>query len=196
MTTHDKLAAILSRAKAMSDEKNRRWSEIDTQVLLIEPVLDLAGWNLLDYKQVRRVSRAKNGQEFDIGLYGPDPDHVKIAIECKSLGNHWCRIPQTLANIGQLTNGGDSTNPRWLHDWKKCDGIGQLRSYCFNYTKTFREAYSIPLLTDGWDWIIFKAAIFCKDPESSITDDAKVAHRNLGDSEFESEIIENIRLIR
>lgn len=69
--------------------KNLTLSEIDTQISLVEPVLQIAGWNIYNPQEVKRASRSAYKQEFDIEIYSSqeNPPRVKIAIECKSLGS-------------------------------------------------------------------------------------------------------------
>ena len=76
------IKALCSKLKLIDDEK-RTISEIDTQIFLIEPVLQLSGWDLYDPQKVKRTSRSYKKQEFDIELY--KVDYLRVAIECKAI---------------------------------------------------------------------------------------------------------------
>lgn len=174
--------------------KGDKLSEIDTQVLLIEPVLMLAGWNLLDHEQIKRASRNSRGQEFDIGVYSStDTQHVMFAIECKALGNAWCNLKKLSSTngVGQLTKKGN----RWMHDYNKCDGVGQLRAYCMNYEERFSKGTSTAILTDGYDWGIFNnQALICDSGSlGSRVSEKDVTHRNLESPDFNEEIVKRLR---
>ena len=81
--------------------------EIDTQVLLVEPVLQLAGWDIGDPKVVKRAGRSPLKHEFDIETYlNPDAEKVlRLAIECKSLRSVEFNIRKISSRmgIGKLT---------------------------------------------------------------------------------------------
>ena len=133
-------------------------SEIDTQVLFIEPVLELAGWNIKDPTQVKRASRSTIKQEFDIEIYSSNepPSKLHAALECKSISSHEFNIDKinNRNGIGQLTQKQKKNNQSLYWANKSGDGTGQLRAYCINYSH-FNEDSDIPILTNGFDWVIF-----------------------------------------
>ena len=170
--------------------KDRKLSEIDTQVLLIEPVLKIAGWNVLNHDLVHRASRSPRAQEFDIEIYSsPDrPQQVSFAIECKALQSGWFNIDKmSTKDIGQLAKqeGKDST-PYWVHNWKACDGVGQLRAYCRNYHHFSRDR-SVAILTNGVEWVIFNTRTFVDESRlpHPISEDDIRARAKLTESSFE-----------
>lgn len=48
--------------------KTSELSEIDTQILFIEPVIEISGWDIKDPTQVKRASRSTKKHEFDIEI--------------------------------------------------------------------------------------------------------------------------------
>jgi len=191
---------ILEKVKLRWQElKALNLSEIDTQVLLVEPILTIAGWDLLNYSQVKRASRSSKGQEFDIGLYSPTSSpYVFFAIECKALQNAWFNIDRFTIKrkeIGQLKNIGKKS-AYWVHNWGACDGVGQLRAYCANYDNSFSRELSTAILTNGYDWVIFDTKTFVPEPGSltaPITMSAIKARANLEDIRFAEDIIDKLK---
>ena len=85
--------------KALSYEKSgRKISEIDTQVILVEPMLSLAGHHTNNPSSVKRSSRSSKGGEFDIEVYRNAK--LKIAVEVKSLSSNEYNINNS--NVGEL----------------------------------------------------------------------------------------------
>ena len=189
MIISDELGKLKTRWEEVCPQK---LSEIDTQILLIEPVLEIAEWNLLEHAQAKRASRNPRAQEFDIETYA-SPDLLTFAIECKALNNHWFNIDKLQSKgVGRLEQDSEG---KWFHDYRKCDGVGQLRAYCMNY-KHFCKERSVAILTDGYDWVIFNTQVFTSQLTSSITKAAIVAHANLSDSKFKEIIIDKLWLPR
>ncbi len=127
-------------------------SEVDTQVLFIEPVIELSGWNIKDPTQVKRASRSTKKQEFDIEIYsskGP-PSKLHAAFEYKSISSHEFNIDKINSRngIGQLTQKQKKRDQSLYWANKSGDGTGQLRAYCVNYSH-FNEDSDIPILTNG-----------------------------------------------
>ena len=165
-------------------------SEIDTQVLLIEPVLKIAGWDCNSYEQVRRAHRRGHGpkMEFDIEVYSPKNNSlVTIAIECKSLNT-----PYNLTSkkgVGQLHRDNEAA-PWWQTTG---DDIGQLRAYCVKYSQF--AAISIAVLTNGFDWLIFNTETFTLKSKliNPIIESDLKAHSQLDKDNFEEKIIGNLK---
>lgn len=63
---HLLMMGLIKKIEKYEDEHGKKISEADTQSLLVEPVLELAGYCVLDPNVVKRASRAgKGSQEFD-----------------------------------------------------------------------------------------------------------------------------------
>ncbi len=150
-------------------------SEVDAQVLLIEPVLAQLRWPMIDPTRVRRGDRDYQGgarQKFDLELW--TDDRLRAVIECKSL--------ETTAYLGsedefRAGRFGYSNRARirgrakWIRN-KNCygavgagDGTAQVRVDCLNF-RVWHEANPdatnpqpwvgvTPVLTNGEKWIVF-----------------------------------------
>ncbi len=175
-------------------------SEIDTQILLVEPILQLAGWDLYNPSFIKRASRSKSKPSFDLEAYEyrDESETVFLAIECKSLNSrefNYRKLPSK-RGVGKLTQKQHKDlSIYWANDDK--DGIGQLRAYCLRYSQ-FSEEDSRALLTNGEEWLLFNNEMFLAEGslENKITDDAIKEHAKLIDDDFEKRIIEQIRVRR
>ena len=174
----DEIRTLRDELKRIDDEK-RTISEIDTQIFLIEPVLQLAGWDLCSPNIVKRTSRSYKKQEFDIELY--KDDYLRVAIECKAIGSNEFNIKK-IGTCGKLKE--DFSN-------LPGDGIGQMRSYCHRYAHFVRNK-SLSILTNGSEWIIFSNDIFLKDLHSPLSDSGIQQRATLDDPKFEDKIIKTI----
>ena len=184
-----KIRARLDRIKRCS----RTLSEIDTQVLLIEPVLQLAGWDVGDPNCIRRASRDPREEAFDIEacLGAPNNDNsLRLAIECKSIYSEEFNFSKVCsrAKVGKLKQ---ATDDRWVNIQK--DGIGQLRAYSLNFRAKFSSADSLAILTNGEKWIVFDNTQFLNNPSEKISEKAIKVYAALSDSDFENKIVEIIR---
>ena len=131
-----KMRNLESIRKLYEDNKSNYLSEIDTQVLLVEPVLQLAEWDIHDPKIVKRASRNTLKHEFDIETYlnMDSKTSVRLALECKSLSSAEFNIKKisSKAGVGKLTQKQYADlSLYWAN--KSHDGIGQLRAYCINF---------------------------------------------------------------
>jgi len=169
-----------------------RLSEIDTQVIFVEPVLELAGWTLKNPLEIRRASRDNVTPHFDIEAYLlRDEGYVfKLALECKSIESAECNLNKFLNNeeIGSLFQ----KNGRWQN--KNGDGAGQLRKYSRSF-QHFDAERTIPILTNGFSWAIFNRGTFLNNDRLSnpIANEDLLALADLSKPlEFEK-IIEYIR---
>ncbi len=171
--------AIKKRYKVIKEiDKARKISEIDTQIFLIEPILNLAGWALLDPNVVRRSGPTKQG--FDIELY--KNNELAIALECKAVSSSEFNI-SNLGTVGGL--GGDFINyPN--------DGIGQIRSYCYFERSHFSKNKTLAIFTNGHEWIIFKNEAFLKDLHLPVNQDAILRRATIEDENFGDAIIKHI----
>lgn len=79
-----KIRSNLCKAR-LYERSGREISEIDTQVILVEPVLSLARYHTNNLFSVKRSSRSSKGGEFDIEVY--KNDKLKIAVEVKRLSS-------------------------------------------------------------------------------------------------------------
>jgi len=152
-TTLDGLRNRYRRCKEI-----RGLSEVDTQVLLVEPVLALAGWEPASPDQVRRASRDHRKMEFDVAAFGGE--RLRLALECKRLGS-----PEYNVSIEVLTRGDrigrlrPDVFAKERGDEKWGDGAAQLRSYCCRFTQ-YESGFTIPILTDGFRWAVFRSERF------------------------------------
>ncbi len=191
MTDLKEIRELYYRVKALD------LSEIDTQVLFIEPVLELAGWNIKDPTQVKRASRSTRKQEFDIEIYSSNepPSKLHAALECKSISSHEFNIDKinNRNGIGQLTQKQKKSDQSLYWANKSGDGTGQLRAYCINYSH-FNEDSDVPILTNGFDWVIFENTHYLNGESLSdkITTDHIKARSNINNDDFEDEIIKII----
>ena len=173
-------------------------SEIDTQILLVEPVLKIAGWDIYNPLVVKRASRSAYKQEFDIEMYASqeNPPRVKIAIECKSLGSAEFNAHKldSRNGVGQLSQKQrKDLSLYWAN--KSSDGIGQIRGYCVNFAH-FSQDFSIPVLTNGFEWLIFSGDDFVSESNLSIRVSRSdiIACSKLTDSNFQECIIDKLRI--
>lgn len=170
-------------------------SEIDTQVLLIEPVLELAGWNVRDVSQTRRASRSARKQRFDIEV-GVDAhtNLVNLALECKAVFSPEYNIAKmnTLNGIGGLVRKVKGDGVVW--ECKRKDGAGQLRAYCAKFPQ-YTSGQSVPVLTNGEEWVIFNTARFTDESRLAerLTESDIVGHARLDNPDFQQAIIDHLR---
>lgn len=145
-------------------EDTYRLSEIDTQVLFVEPVLSRLGWDMGDPGKVRRAGRQTSGanvQVFDIELYGNKPTPF-IVIECKRLHDETFNADK-IGMAGMLEWEGSSHKQS-----TEKDGLAQLRRYCVDYRRKFDPNTTTPVFTDGETWVAFRGATFVSNPESVV----------------------------
>ncbi len=149
----------LKRVENYEQHPERKLSEVDTQVLFVEPVLKAAGWDISDPYQVKRADRSKKIQ-FDVECYSTDEKkntQLYLAIEVKAYSSQEFNIDDICDNnkeVGKLVpcNG--------VLKNKEGDGVGQLRWYCLNYPD-FGQAK--PILTNGQRWAVFKKNFLKKE---------------------------------
>ncbi|MEM4406595.1 MAG: hypothetical protein QXS68_06070 [Candidatus Methanomethylicaceae archaeon] len=135
---------------------DRKLSEIDTQVLLVEPILYLAGYDIYDPYIVKRASRSRKSQEFDIEVY---KGHILLlAIEVKALSSNEFNINSD-RGVGALKE----EEGKWKNYGG--DGVGQLRAYCLNRRNKVL-CCTTPILTNGQRWALFTSRKFL-DKESA-----------------------------
>lgn len=148
----------------ISAKSTCRLSEIDTQVLLVEPILRLIGWDTMDVNQMRRAGRQTSGanvQVFDIELYGDKPTPL-IVIECKRLHDETFNADK-IGMAGMLEREGSSHKQS-----TEKDGLAQLRRYCVDYERKFDPSITIPVFTDGETWVAFRGTAFVSNPEDVV----------------------------
>ena len=171
-------------------------SEIDTQILLIEPILQIADWDILDPSIVKRASRSNSKQEFDIEIYESinNPPRVKIAIECKSLDSPEFNADKIPNGIGKLVQKYKKKKNAYYWANKSRDGIGQIRAYCANYAH-YNPDYTIPVMTNGCEWLIFKSSQFANDSRlsSPVTNDDIFRRAKLTDDDFQDKIVNSLK---
>ena len=124
----------------------RSFYEQDTVERIVVPVIKLAGWDVdsIDPFYLRRKDTATRGhrRRFDLELHIPDHDKPKYVFECKSIKS----------NI-QLIGKGASKN---IDD--DSDFARQLRNYCLDGNHLFEQNWSVPILTNGREWVVFTSS--------------------------------------
>lgn len=148
----------------ISAKSTYRLSEIDTQVLLVEPILRLIGWDTMDVNQMRRAgrqTRGSNSQVFDVELYG-DMLMPRIVIECKRLRDITFNV-KMIGEEGKLL-----CTAKGHKQVKSNDGLAQLRRYCVDYERKFDPSITIPVFTDGETWVAFRGTAFVSNPEDVV----------------------------
>lgn len=141
-------------------------SEIDTQIFLIEPILNLLGIDTLDPLKIKRANRSPKKPQFDIEVYD-NAGMLKFAIECKSLSSGGFNIEKW--SCGQLWKEGSRPKAWSVGDYcaKHGDCVGQLRGYC---KRRADFGAAVPILTNGKTWVVFDKQ-FLENVERPITKD-------------------------
>lgn len=165
-------------------------SERDTQALLVEPVLtDLAGWCAEDiYRaEVSDIIVREEGHQAS-GLLKPP----RLVIEVKTFK------PRDWLSWKYIRNGGAIKSPvsakaRTFDLIRKNDSIGQLRVICCKLflKKDYKPGYTIPVLTNGYWWLLFNSRSFVASNKLSQPIGA-VADSTLDKSDFCSKILSRI----
>ena len=167
-------------------------SEIDIQTLLIEPIISHGGWNLYNPNEVKRAGRSSNGKEFDIEIYDPSNNDLKIAIECKSLKNHEFNIDKIGNGIGALLR----TKEKGIYEQQKSnDGVAQLRRYCIRSSLLLKQNALLPILTNGYEWVIFNSNFFKDDTKfnNNIDQNHIFARETIVSTQFKNKIIAKLK---
>ncbi len=162
-------------------------SEIDTQVLYVETVLEIAGYDVRNPKLVKRANRANNKAQFDVEVYPSENDYRKrigLAIECKSITSDEFNIKnfEIGEEVGPLTNAIENGPACWKNKHK--DGLGQLRAYCLN-AEHFAKGDSLAVFTNGFEWVAIEDPSFScpEDASSPISSETSMMRATLDDSE-------------
>ena len=141
------------------DRSNTAVSELDTQCILVEPILELIDYNTKDIDKIKRASAKK---EPDILVIG---EEEILVIEVKSIKSPQFNIKRGengVAKYDDKKTGKLEKTENGLKN-KDGDGVGQLRRYCYNISKNIdryciknsKTKKIIPILTNGKDWVIF-----------------------------------------
>lgn len=154
---YGELVRLWHTCRQMQEGNTYTLSEIDTEVLFVEPILRLAGWNPHNPGEIRRANRGKNNKKFDIEAYRNNADeyYLKLAIECKSISNK----EYNGHNISDTNRGALIFREERWKQTRSGDGVGQLRRYCTFY-KNFDEHRTVPILTNGISWTVFNNSSF------------------------------------
>ncbi len=181
MTIND----IKIRLNNIADETNIY--EPDTIERLIIPVINIAGWDVdsINPMYLKRGNQNTKGsaRRFDIELYCPqEMSNPRFVFECKRLN----------ANILVMGKGASSNTA------DDTDYVRQLRNYCLDPKFNFSSACTVPILSNGKKWIIFKPAFSNRDHanENITTDnysDFIAVEANLTDEDFETKIIKILK---
>ena len=161
--------------------------EADTIERFIVPVLKLANWPIdsINPLYLKRGNRATRGNRtFDLELWRGDSPSPSFVFECKNLS---CKI--------SLLDRGALSNTTRLHS----DYARQLRKDCVNTQFSCDPLSTIPVLTNGRVWMIFKSAFICPGQineniniNSNNYNDFVKAKCSLSDSGFEENIISEL----
>lgn len=166
------------------DKKRNKLSETDTQVLLVEPVLSLAGYNIMNPYIIKRASRSRSANEFDIEV--SVNGSLKIAIEVKSLSSKEYNVNNRMA--GRLFRCRNASNK---YSNRNGDGVGQLRAYCLNFPH-FKKNKTVAVLTNGEEWTIFNND-FTDNPCFSIQSNQMVKAKISDEGKFEKIILKRLK---
>jgi len=177
--TIDDVRSRLRTAALNKDEIH----ELDTIERFIIPIIEIAGWdiNSIDPMYLKRGNRdnTSSNRRFDIALYCPrEPAIPRFVFECKKLSENI-----TILGKGSSTNTSDDS-----------DYIRQLRNDCLNPKFKFGANWTIPILSNGVKWIIFKEAFTdtVRATENFTTNNVSdfiAAEADLDEGDFEAKIV-------
>lgn len=167
--------SIISDLQTLVSKYERTLSEVDTQVLFVERVLLHIGWDVNNPSQVRRAGRNSRKDTYDLLLYDDFGQNTmpRIVIECKSLSSKEFRCPEEKGrfreNPGILKQ---KNNSKHYEQKYKGDGLAQVRRYYVNgcTDKIYDTAYTIPVFTNGKQWVIFDGHKFRNNPTEHVRD--------------------------
>ncbi|MCG6534388.1 MAG: hypothetical protein L7F78_06775 [Syntrophales bacterium LBB04] len=160
------------------------FDEQDTVERIIVPVIELAGWDIDSinpfYLRRKNTDNKSDHRRFDLELYTFDNEKPKFVFECKSI-----KVNFQLIGNGASKNTSTSDYPR------------QLRNYCIDGNHLFDRNWSVPVLTNGYEWVIFTSTFTDNDRiDENITEanfnDFIIYKRFLLDTNF-SDIIEYLK---
>jgi hypothetical protein len=142
-----------------SNKSSYELSEIDTQVIFIEPILYFIGYDIFNPSIIQRAKR-NDTDYFDIKIQNASESQDKntiIGIEVKSLTSPEYNVDKLASNkiIGILK---EETGKNINNE--NGDGVGQLRRYCANFFQKDNNITIIPILTNGYEWTIFEASFY------------------------------------
>lgn len=190
MTNINTVSQIINLYQSIKELEDNL-SEIDVQILFVEQVIKIAGWDIMNPREVKRASRAKNKNEFDIEVYdlSQNQPKLKIAVECKSLKSIEFNI-QNIDNKNGIGAFKKDVNKKVWSQIKSKDGVAQIRRYCV-HSAHFKSALSLAVLTNGYDWIIFNNKYFLNKKlfERNIDQRHILSQCNLDDDNFYNKII-------
>jgi predicted type IV restriction endonuclease len=167
-------------------------SEVDIQVLLIEPILCHKGWDLLNPNEIKRAGRSSKSKEFDIEAFDLASGLLKIAIECKSLKSDEFNINNISNGIGALKF---NKEKKAYCQKKQKDGVAQLRRYCVRSEYFRNSCPPIPILTNGYEWVIFNTNFYNDNSkfESDIDCSYILAHETIESEKFHTQILDKLK---
>lgn len=200
------LKSVRNNLKLIEEFENltqKKVSEIDTQILLIEPILSLAGYDIYNPFIVKRASRASNVKQFDIEVY--QNETIKLVVEIKSFSSNEFNIYDVLNNPMQEKGVYKHTNDKIKIGtikkynengkliWRHClaDGVGQLKAYLNNYG--FANNKPIPILTNGRTWVIFSENFYDFKNQKFNPSLEVLTIKNLEENDFYDAIIPKIK---
>lgn len=96
----------LRRSEDYNNNGQKTISEIDTQAILVEPVLYLAGYDIANPQIIKRADRGSKVVQFDIEVYDSN-GNLKIGIEVKSLNSNEFNINNQFEISGAKNKSGN-----------------------------------------------------------------------------------------
>ena len=163
---------LADKARSMG----KKASELDTQCILVEPILEFAGYDVRNPEEIKRAVFRKPDIILNKG------DKILI-IETKSIGSSEFNL--------EISENKSEGKPKleWKNNKKgelsnessenyNGDGVGQLRRYCMNFKEgnknENKEKTIIPILTNGVVWVLFELDKFTENPNEAVDLDETV----------------------
>jgi len=126
---------------------SKKLSEIDTQVLLVDPILCLAGYDISNPKVVKRADRGSKKEQFDVEVYSSNED-LMIAIEVKALKSNEFNISDQFQIQDRAGNSGN------------------LAICCKNFEKSGEKKKRTQIYNgNAWDCGLCKSTAQCANDE-------------------------------
>jgi len=177
------IEAIIKRIDEAKITPN--FDEQDTVERIIVPIIKLSGWDIDSihpfYLRRKNADTRSAHRRFDIELHIPGKYNPKFVFECKSIRD----------NI-RLIGKGASNNTNDDSDFAR-----QTRNYCLDGNHSFEPGWSVPILTNGCNWVIFTSTFTDKYRKNENIskhnfNDFVLCHSSVSDQDF-SQIIEILK---
>lgn len=130
------------RERLTQSQRLSRFYEPDTTERLVVPVLSILGWDVdtLTPPQLIRGNRDNRSASrlFDVQLHVSGSHCPAVVLECKSLGDQI---------VVQGRAASDNSHKKAF--------ARELRNNCLSEDYSFRQGYTVPVLTNGRQWYLF-----------------------------------------